>query len=253
MMDEKKSKILRGQIPTSVFYILFGLCLALMPVETVNVLCKVVFILEKDNSTILDLFSGVIVLVIGIFLFMNPTVVVKLLTLMLGAFILVDSIWMMRGSMKLKKRGQGVWKAFLVESLIFIGLGVLILVNPFSEIRMTVQISGCIFVANGVLDIIFYLILKHGLKKEIQDGSAGDGKKENKVTDADVAVKDAETPDLGFEPAKKVDTETVESDAENTGALEEQANQEDQTDQTDLEKQADQKQEEEEILEEWKD
>ena len=86
-----------------------------MPVETVNVLCKVVFglvligagvyhilifVLEKDNSTILDLFSGVIVLVIGIFLFMNPTVVVKLLTLMLGAFILVDSIWMMRGSMK---------------------------------------------------------------------------------------------------------------------------------------------------------
>ena len=274
MMEEKKSKILRGQIPTSVFYILFGLCLALMPVETVNVLCKVVFglvligagvyhilifVLEKDNSTILDLFSGVIVLVIGIFLFMNPTVVVKLLTLMLGAFILVDSIWMMRGSMKLKKRGQGVWKAFLVESLIFIGLGVLILVNPFSEIRMTVQISGCIFVANGVLDIIFYLILKHGLKKEIQDGSAGDGKKENKVTDADVAVKDAETPDSVFEPAKKVDTETVESGAENTGAQEElanqekQANQEEQTDQTDQEKQADQKQEEEEILEEWKD
>ena len=285
-MEEKKSKILRGQIPTSVFYILFGLCLALMPVETVNVLCKVVFglvligagvyhilifILEKDNSTILDLFSGVIVLVIGIFLFMNPTVVVKLLTLMLGAFILVDSIWMMRGSMKLKKRGQGVWKAFLVESLIFIGLGVLILVNPFSEIRMIVQISGCIFVANGVLDIIFYLILKHGLKKEIQDGSAGDGKKENKVTDADMAVKDAETPDSVFEPAKKVDTETVESGAENTGAQEElanqekqanqeeqtdqeeQANQEDQTDQTDLEKQTDQKQEEEEILEEWKD
>jgi len=274
MMEEKKSKILRGQIPTSVFYILFGLCLALMPVETVNVLCKVVFglvligagvyhilifILEKDNSTILDLFSGVIVLVIGIFLFMNPTVVVKLLTLMLGAFILVDSIWMMRGSMKLKKRGQGVWKAFLVESLIFIGLGVLILVNPFSEIRMIVQISGCIFVANGVLDIIFYLILKHGLKKEIQDGSAGDGKKENKVTDADMAVKDAETPDSVFEPAKKVDTETVESGAENTGAQEEQANQEkqanqeEQTDQTDQEKQADQKQEEEEILEEWKD
>ena len=121
------------------------------------------------------------------------------------------------------------------------------------------QISGCIFVANGVLDIIFYLILKHGLKKEIQDGSAGDGKKEDKVTEVDVAVKDAETPDSGFEPAKKVDTETVESGAENTGAQEEQtdqeeqANQEDQTDQTDLEKQTDQKQEEEEILEEWKD
>ena len=79
------------------------------------------------------------------------------------------------------------------------------------------------------------------------------------MTEVDVAVKDAETPDSGFEPAKKVDTETVESGAENTGAQEElanqekQANQEEQTDQTDQEKQADQKQEEEEILEEWKD
>ena len=118
-MEEKKNKILRGQIPTSVFYILFGLCLALMPVETVNVLCKVVFgmiligaglyhififVREKENSTILDLFSGVIVLVIGVFLFMNPQVVIKLLTLMLGAFILVDSIWMLSGSRKLRKR-----------------------------------------------------------------------------------------------------------------------------------------------------
>ena len=74
------------------------------------------------------------------------------------------------------------------------------------------------------------------------------------MTDADVAVKDAETPDSGFEPAKKVDTETVESDAENTGALEEQANRgKIRQIETDLEKQADQKQEEEEILEEWKD
>ena len=264
-MWEKINNFLKGQIVTSIIYIALGACLVFMPVSTVNVICKFVFgillilvglyhiliyVAEKLNSTIFDLFSGGVLMVLGIFLFMNPQIVVKLLPILLGTFILVDSIWMMRGSMKLKKRGQGVWKAFLVESLIFIGLGVLILVNPFSEIRMTVQISGCIFVANGVLDIIFYLILKHGLKKEIQDGSAGDGKKEDKVTDIDVAVKDAETPDSGFEPAKKVDTETVESGAENTGALKEQANQEDQTD---LEKQADQKQEEEEILEEWKD
>ena len=60
-MEEKKSKILRGQIPTSVFYILFGLCLALMPVETVNVLCKVVFGLVLIGGRCLshsDLCSG---------------------------------------------------------------------------------------------------------------------------------------------------------------------------------------------------
>lgn len=200
-MEEKKNKILRGQIPTSVFYILFGLCLALMPVETVNVLCKVVFgmiligaglyhififVREKENSTILDLFSGVIVLVIGVFLFMNPQVVIKLLTLMLGAFILVDSIWMLSGSRKLRKRKQSVWKGFLAISLVFIGLGILILVNPFSGIKMTVQVSGGIFVANGILDLIFYGILRHGLKKEIPEETQ-DQLKEHEISGTEAA------------------------------------------------------------------
>ena len=202
-MEEKKNKIFRGQLPVSVIYVLLGLCLALMPVETVNVLCKVVFglvligaglyhiflfVFEKENATILDLFSGVIVLVIGVFLFMNPPVVIKLLTLMLGAFILVDSIWMLRGSLKLKKKGLGVWKAFLIESLIFVALGILILMNPFSELKMTMQVSGWIFVANGGLDIIFYAILQHGLKKEVED------------------VKEEDKPEK--EPDKETDKET---------------------------------------------
>ena len=183
------------------FYILFGLCLALMPVETVNVLCKVVFgmiligaglyhififVREKENSTILDLFSGVIVLVIGVFLFMNPQVVIKLLTLMLGAFILVDSIWMLSGSRKLRKRKQSVWKGFLAISLVFIGLGILILVNPFSGIKMTVQVSGGIFVANGILDLIFYGILRHGLKKEIPEETQ-DQLKEHEISGTEAA------------------------------------------------------------------
>nr|WP_295278125.1 DUF308 domain-containing protein [uncultured Blautia sp.] len=281
-MEEKKKKVFSGQIPTAVFYILFGLCLALMPVETVNVLCKVVFglvligagvyhivifVLEKDNSTILDLFSGVIVLVIGIFLFMNPTVVVKLLTLMLGAFILVDSIWMLRGSLKLKKRKQGVWKSFLVESLIFIGLGALILVNPFSEIKMTVQVSGYIFVANGVLDIIFYFLLKHGLKKEI----APDGKVEKmesektsgsdaQVGKEDVTIREEasvrENVEAREEASVRENVEAREEAAADTTVREDAAESvsEDQNGQnTNADADTVRKEPQEEVLEEWKD
>lgn len=228
-MEDKKLKVLKGQIPVSILYIALGVCLALMPVETVNVLCKVVFglvlvgaglyhiviyVLEKENATILDLFSGVIVLVIGAFLFMNPQVVVKLLTLMLGAFILVDSIWMLRGSMKLRKRKLGAWKAFLIESLVFVGLGVLILVNPFSELRLTMQVSGWIFVANGALDIIFYLILKHGLKKEIPSEAAeekDDSKAEPALAKKEEAKTAQNTEETGNISAPVSDAEKVSS------------------------------------------
>ena len=80
-MGKRFSKILKGQITSSAFYILLGLCLIFMPVKTVDVICKVVFglvligagcyhvyiyVREKENATILDLFSGEIVLVLGL-------------------------------------------------------------------------------------------------------------------------------------------------------------------------------------------
>lgn len=97
-MLERINKILKGQIVTSVLYTVLGLCFVLMPVDTVNILCKFVFgvvlilagvyhiliyVLERMNATLLDLLSGGMILVIGIFLFFNPQIVVKLLPVLL--------------------------------------------------------------------------------------------------------------------------------------------------------------------------
>ena len=103
-----------------------------MPVSTVNVICKFVFgillilvglyhiliyVAEKLNSTIFDLFSGGVLMVLGIFLFMNPQIVVKLLPILLGTFILVDSIWSLKGSLKLKNVVQAPGSSFFWEAL----------------------------------------------------------------------------------------------------------------------------------------
>ena len=71
----------------------------LAPIESLNVICKVVFglalviagiynlvvyIRDMENMNLLNVFSGVIVLVIGMFLFYNPGVVIALLPKLLG-------------------------------------------------------------------------------------------------------------------------------------------------------------------------
>lgn len=149
-MREKIRSILKGQIATSLIYIIVGLCLICMPVDVVNVLCKFIFgvvliaaglyhiwiyVQEKPHATLIDLFSGALILVLGIFLFYNPQVVVKLLPVLLGTFVLTDSIWVLKGSLKLKKEdGAGLeWKILLIGSLVFIGLGIVMIANPFSE------------------------------------------------------------------------------------------------------------------------
>lgn len=208
-MWEKINNFLKGQIVTSLVYIALGVCLVFMPVNTINVICKFVFgillilvgmyhiliyVAEKLNSTIFDLFSGGILMVLGIFLFMNPQIVVKLLPILLGTFILVDSIWTLKGSFKLKKRGVDTWRLLLFGSLIFIALGISLVVNPFTMVKYTVIFAGWIFLCNGIIDLIYLVLLKKGLKELKQDVEAvdADGKILSDGTDGDADGMNAE-------------------------------------------------------------
>ena len=198
-MLERINKILKGQIVTSVLYTVLGLCFVLMPVDTVNILCKFVFgvvlilagvyhiliyVLERMNATLLDLLSGGMILVIGIFLFFNPQIVVKLLPVLLGTFVLVDSIWVLKGSLKLKKIGRGEWKVLMIGSLVFIGLGIAMIVDPFDMVKYTMIFAGCVMLANGVTDIVFLVLMRRGIKKA--------------ETAVEEAVEAAETVDAEF-------------------------------------------------------
>ena len=187
-MWDKVNRLLKGQIVTSVLYIVWGLCFLLVPISTVNLICKVAFgvvlilagiyhigiyALEKMNATLLDMMTGGMLLVIGVFLFYNPQIVVKLLPVLLGTFVLVDCVWVLKGSFRLKKAGRPEWSVLLIASLIFIGLGALLIFSPFRKLRYTVLTAGIIILANGVADVVFLVMLKRGLKAAGQD-HAGD-------------------------------------------------------------------------------
>ena len=180
-MREKISRILKGQAATSLIYILLGLCLICMPVDAVNILCRFIFgvvliaaglyhiwiyVQEKQNSTLMDLFSGGLILVLGIFLFYNPEVVASLLPVLLGTFILTDSIWVLKGCVKMRKRdSQGLeWKILLAGSLIFIVLGIAMIVNPFSAVKVMIVFAGCVLLVNGIADFAFLFLIRKGIR-----------------------------------------------------------------------------------------
>lgn len=207
-MGEKINNILKGEIISSVFYILLGLCLILIPTQTVDVICKVVFgliligvgiyhiyiyICGKAKATIMDLLSGVVVFVLGVFLFMTPSIVIKLLPWMLSAFVLVDSLWKFKGAFLLKKGGNGAWSVLLIGSLVFIVLGIVMLFGRFPKIMTLLIFSGWVLVCDGAADIVFYIIMKLGLRKiakkaetEKEDSGADSSDAVNETADMDV-------------------------------------------------------------------
>ena len=239
-MGEKINNILKGEIISSVFYILLGLCLVLIPTQTVDVICKVVFgliligvgiyhiyiyIRGKATATIMDLLSGVVVFVLGVFLFMTPSIVIKLLPWMLSAFVLVDSLWKFKGAFLLKKGGRGAWSVLLIGSLVFIALGIVMLFGRFPKIMTLLIFSGWVLVCDGAADIIFFIIMKLGLRKiakkvEAEKEEAGSDAV-NETADMDV-TNDTRTQDENAPSEQQSGKETeypTETTAETTAAM----------------------------------
>ena len=77
-----------------------------------------------------------------------------------------------------EKRKRGEWKLLLLGSLLFIGLGITLVVNPFSVVKYTIIFAGWVLLCNGILDMVFMILLKKGLK-EIQK-LAGEAEAETK-------------------------------------------------------------------------
>lgn len=208
-MGRKISNILKGEIVSSIFYIALGLCLLLIPDQTVNIICKVIFglimiaagvyhvgiyVAEKEKSTILDLFTGVITMVLGVFLFFTPQIVIKILPYLLGAFVLVDSFWKLKGTHRLRKAELGMWKIFLIGSLIFILLGIAVMFYPFISVTKMILFCGCILTVNGAVDLVFLIMLKVGLRKaekrRQQEKEKEEEKTETEKKEAAVVIND---------------------------------------------------------------
>ena len=238
-MREKISRFLKGQMATSVIYILLGLCFICMPVDMVNILCKFIFgvvliaaglyhiwlyVQEKPNATLMDLLSGGLILVLGIFLFYNPQVVVKLLPVLLGTFILTDSVWVLKGSRKLMKNDKDSpeWKILLAGSIVFICLGIIMIANPFSVVKVMVIFAGCVLLVNGLADLVFLFLMKKGIRTLVKMKEETKKKEEAKAAEFK-AEEPAYTPwSLRNKEDKSADqeitemSETTKVDNENT-------------------------------------
>ncbi len=231
-MGKKILDFLKGEVISSVFYLAFGLCLILIPDQTVNIICKIIFGLvmiaagiyhiiiytaEKRKATILDLFTGVIVMVLGIFLFFTPQIVIRILPYLLGAFVLVDSIWKIKGSYRLKKAERGRWKVLCIGSLIFIALGASMLFYSFMSVTKMILFSGMILTANGAADIVFLIMLCTGMRKRQKEQSCnaqmeGMPQDGQKPAVEEKALTDEISPDMADQSSEEEQTESEESE-----------------------------------------
>lgn len=174
------AKLFKGRIISSLIFIGLGLLLILMPDESVNLICKFLFsviliatgafhvllqLFGQKNATVFDLFSGVILIVLGGFLFMNPVLVIKLFPVLLGGFTLADSLVTLKGAFILNRRERGSWVILAFFSIVYLLAGGMLILNPFKVISNMVMAAGYILASMGVLDLFFGMFVFFGVRR----------------------------------------------------------------------------------------
>ena len=101
----------------------------------------------------LDLFIGLVLLVLGAWLLLMPDSVVALLQYVFGAFILLHGLIELQAAITLRGGFLPILLAILP-----VAVGVLIILDPFGSLAVLVVLIGIALIYNGLIDL--YLILR---------------------------------------------------------------------------------------------
>ena len=159
-MEKYVRKLGRNSIILSIVLLVFGLFMFTKPVSTVNVLMIVfgiILVLDglvhlvsyfaiKDEYRFFssELVQAIIYIILGFVLMINYYNISYLLPIVLGVWIIVDSIFRLQISLNIRDIYDSHWGVLLAMSILTGLFGMIILFNPVESLAMLTRVCGAI-------------------------------------------------------------------------------------------------------------
>ena len=162
-------KIRNTLVATSVLYLVFGIIMLFFPTMVITSVCYLVGIMFlfvgvsgivmymktelKTMFTSFTLVMSIIFGAFGIYVLLNPESFASFLPLVMGIFLLVDSVSKLSMAFDLKKVQYNNWWQMLIVAFILMGLSLLLLFRPFEAVEVGVQLIGAILIVDTISNI----------------------------------------------------------------------------------------------------
>lgn len=169
-MDIKMKKSTIPSIIISIILFVIGLLLLLKSdtvIKTVSIALGILIIIagivmlikyfKSEVKTISSSFNfgyGVISIIAGAVLILNPTVVASLLPFVIGIFVVTSSIMRLQNAIELKATGTDKWVTPMILAIINLMCGILCIFGPFIVANIIIKFIGVILMVYALIDII---------------------------------------------------------------------------------------------------
>ena len=169
---------------SSLIYILMGLALIMKPGLVEDAFCYILaaaailmgivkliaYMATKVETRIAEdtngFAVGISLILLGLFVLMKSTMFVLLVPFVLGFMITFKGIEGIQNVLNLKKFGFGYRKGVMAVSVIIVIFGIVVMVNPFSTLKVLLVMLGIGLLASGVFDLLADMVFTRTLEKE---------------------------------------------------------------------------------------
>ena len=173
-IEEGFNKLIGIEITFSILYTLLGILIYIKSEMTNSIvgtmigtffllagMIKIFTFIDKNKITLFkyNLFFGIISIILGIMIMLNPMSIINILSIGLGIWILIEGINKIVYFLFLKKVKERSSILILVSSLLFIFLGIVLIIYPFRSMIITKAV-GAFIVLYNVLNLNDLILLK---------------------------------------------------------------------------------------------
>lgn len=105
-----------------------------------------------------DLMIGLLAGTLGVFVMLNVQTVVSLLPLVFGAILFSNGVVGVQRAVQAQKAAYKQWWLLLIFALLTLGLGVVLVINPFGSLQAAVTLIGAGLMYEGVSDLLTMML-----------------------------------------------------------------------------------------------
>ncbi|MGN0516050.1 HdeD family acid-resistance protein [Eubacterium sp.] len=167
-------RIKTAYILTCIAFIIVGLILLIYPELSMITICYIIGIMsivfgiikifayfsdDKYNIAFqFDLALGLFNVIVGIIILVHPSWIVRILPLILGVLIIVNSLFSIQASLDAKRFGMKKWFVLLIFSILSIAMGIVLVFYPFNSAVVLTMLygAGCILTGTEKLIAAIY-------------------------------------------------------------------------------------------------
>ena len=143
----------------SIAIIILGIFLTIHPAISLKIVGYIFAVIAVFNGYRFDLIHGIISTIIGIIAFFIPQSVSAFLPVVIGIYILAESIFRIQSSLEFKKAGYGKWFFDMLLGILFALLGIVIIINPFNTMVLATRIIGIALICAGLFQLVTTLYI----------------------------------------------------------------------------------------------